>query len=32
MPHAEAALVAFRQSDALQVLKQELFSGASCAP
>jgi hypothetical protein len=32
MPHAEAALVAFRQSDALQVLKQELFGGASCAP
>lgn len=32
MPHGEAAFVAFRQSDALQVLKKELFGGAECAP
>ncbi len=31
MPHAEASLVAFRQSDALQVLQRELFGGAGCS-
>jgi hypothetical protein len=32
MPHAEATLVAFRQSNGLQVLNQLLRGGADCPP